>query len=248
MAAENNNWEEFFDAHAPYYMQNIFTQNTAAEIKFIIEELALPKGSAILDIGCGTGRHSVELAKHGFRMTGVDLSAGMLAQARQAAENSGVEIELIKSNALEYCQENKFEAALCLCEGAMALLSPDEDAHEHDLTILKNIYASLKPGGKFIMTTLSALRKIARYVKGELNDSDLNLDTMVETEKIAIETDQGMREFTTLEKGYTAGELRLLLHMAGFGSVNVCGGSAGNWTRQPLNTEDYEIMAIARKV
>ena len=244
----DDNWEDFFDAHAPYYMENVFTKNTEAEIKFILEELNLPQGAAILDIGCGTGRHSVELAKHGFRMTGVDLSSGMLDQARQAAEKAGVTVELIHSNALDYCEKEKFDAALCLCEGALALLNPEEDAHEHDLTILKNILTALKPGGKFIMTTLSALRKIARYVKGELNDNDLDLDTMVETEKISIQTAQGLREFTTLEKGYTSGELRLLLQMAGFEIVNVCGGSAGNWSRQPLNTEDYEIMAIAQKI
>lgn len=85
-----DNWENFFDGHAPEYMENIFTKNTLAQVDFLIEELDLTPGQFILDVGCGTGRHAVELAKRGFDVTGVDLSAGMLAQARQAADAAGV--------------------------------------------------------------------------------------------------------------------------------------------------------------
>ena len=243
-----NNWEDFFDKHAPYYMQNVFTKNTAAEIKFLLEELKLPAGSSILDIGCGTGRHSVELAKHGYRITGVDLSSGMLAEAHKAAQQAGVEINWIHSNALDYKAHDKFEAALCLCEGAMALLNPDEDPHEHDLTILNNIHKSLKPRGKFILTTLNALEKIARYLKGELHADNFNLHTLVEIEKIPIETAAGVREYTTREKGYTVGELKLMLHLAGFKVLNVWGGTAGSWNRQPLSPAEIEIMVTSEKL
>ncbi|MBI5622330.1 MAG: methyltransferase domain-containing protein [Elusimicrobia bacterium] len=69
---ETNSWERFFDAHAPIYED---------EVDFLIEELALPPGSSILDVGCGTGRHSSQLAKRGFAVTGLDLSTEMLAGA-----------------------------------------------------------------------------------------------------------------------------------------------------------------------
>src|SRR3972149_1197611 len=64
-------WQAFFDAHAPYYMQNEFTRNTAEEVQFVIEELRLIPPARILDVGCGTGRHSTALAQRGFRVTGV---------------------------------------------------------------------------------------------------------------------------------------------------------------------------------
>ena len=70
---ENNGWRLFFNSFAPYYMQESFTRNTRYEVDFIEEEFNLPKHSYIIDIGCGTGRHSIELAKRGYNVTGVDI-------------------------------------------------------------------------------------------------------------------------------------------------------------------------------
>ncbi len=78
---EKSTWETFFDAHAPVYEDNAFTKNTLPEVDFLIEELALPQGGSILDVGCGTGRHSIELARRGYSVTGLDLSREMLARA-----------------------------------------------------------------------------------------------------------------------------------------------------------------------
>lgn len=56
-----NEWERCFGAHAPCYMQSVFTRDTVAEADFLVGELGLVPGCAILDVGCGTGRHSIEL-------------------------------------------------------------------------------------------------------------------------------------------------------------------------------------------
>ena len=82
---EKNTWEAFFDAHAPVYEDNVFTKNTVREVDFLLEELSLQPGDSILDVGCGTGRHSIELAKRGYAVTGLDLSSEMLARAADAA-------------------------------------------------------------------------------------------------------------------------------------------------------------------
>ena len=78
---EKSTWEEFFDAYAPVYEDNAFTKNTIREVDFLIEELALPPGGSILDVGCGTVPHSIELARRGYSVTGLDLSRQMLARA-----------------------------------------------------------------------------------------------------------------------------------------------------------------------
>jgi len=132
---KRNEWEEFFDGHASAYMENPFTKNTLAEVDFLIEELKLPPGSRILDVGCGTGRHSVELARRGYLMTGVDISSGMLDEARKAAKEANVEVEWIHADATEFKSNNTFDAAICLCEGAFGLLGRDGDPFEHGLSI-----------------------------------------------------------------------------------------------------------------
>ena len=95
-------------------MENSFTKNTVAEVDFLLEELNLPSGSSILDIGCGTGRHSVELARRGYQVTGVDISFRMLAEAEKAAKEVGVEVEFIHADATRFSSEKLFDAAICL--------------------------------------------------------------------------------------------------------------------------------------
>ena len=120
--AESNEWERFFDGHAPVYMDNSFTRNTVQEVDFILAELELPLKSCILDIGCGTGRHAVELAKRGYQITGVDISAGMLVEARKAARQAKVDVTWVQADAVKLTSAEKFDAAICLCEGAIGLL------------------------------------------------------------------------------------------------------------------------------
>src|ERR1700731_2493225 len=97
-----NSWETFFDNHAPYYIQNSFTRNTLAEVEFLLEMLQPAPGSDVLDIGCGVGRHAIELAKRGYIVTGVDISRGMLAEADKAAREAGVKVEWIQSDATRF--------------------------------------------------------------------------------------------------------------------------------------------------
>jgi ubiquinone/menaquinone biosynthesis C-methylase UbiE len=99
-------------------MKNGFTKNTIAEIDFIIDILNLSNGSTILDVGCGTGRHAIELAKRGYKVTGVDISSGMLAEAKKAAFNADVNVEWIQSDAVKFNSNKSFDAVICLCEGA----------------------------------------------------------------------------------------------------------------------------------
>ena len=114
---EKSTWEEFFDAHAPVYQDNIFTKNTPPEVDFLIEELALPPAGSILDVGCGTGRQSIELARRGYSVTGLDLSSAMLGRAAAAAEAAGVSVERVRAEAARFSLPGRYDGAICLCEG-----------------------------------------------------------------------------------------------------------------------------------
>jgi cyclopropane fatty-acyl-phospholipid synthase-like methyltransferase len=240
-------WQEFFDSHAAEYMENVFTKNTEYEVEFIIRELGLVPGESILDVGCGTGRHSIPLALQGMKMTGLDLSEGMLEQARKYAETTNASLELVQSDATEFSFSKPFDHAICLCEGAMGLLGSDEDAGERDLSILQNISNSLKPGGKLLLTVLNGLKKIREHSKEDVMNGVFDPVHLVTLEKMQIVHKGIQKEIQVREKGFTAGELSHLMNRSGFSILHLWGGTAGSWNRKKLDMDEYEIMVIAHK-
>jgi cyclopropane fatty-acyl-phospholipid synthase-like methyltransferase len=244
---KRNEWEEFFDGHAPQYMNNSFTRNTLAEVDFIIGELNLPEGSSILDMGCGSGRHSVELARRGYRMTGVDISSGMLAQAEKAVGEAGVTAEWIKADATQFKSDKLFDAAICLCEGAFGLLGKDGDAIEHNLFILRNINQALKPGGKLILNAINGLALARKYSQKDVESGRFDPDTLAEFYLMEYDTPEGKKSMVVRERGFVPTELVLMLRQTGFEAQNIWGGTAGKWGQRKLDLDEIEIMVIATK-
>jgi SAM-dependent methyltransferase len=238
-------WQEFFDAHAPIYEENVFTKNTTKEVDFLIEELALPPGASILDVGCGTGRHSIELAKRGYAVTGLDLSDGMLAQAAEASKAAGVNVEWIRADATRFSLPRRYDAAVCLCEGSFGLLAQGDDPIEQPLAILGNISRSLKPQAKVLLTVLNAARMFRGYQNTDVAEGRFDPATLVESSAHAPR--EGLPPVPVRERAFVATELVLLCRLAGLSVLNVWGGTAGNWGRRPIDLDEFEIMLVARK-
>jgi ubiquinone/menaquinone biosynthesis C-methylase UbiE len=79
-----NQWyEKLFENYSQKYDDEVFTQGTLGECDFIEKELNFDKSLYMIDIGCGTGRHSIELTKRGYSIIGIDLSEGQLRRARE---------------------------------------------------------------------------------------------------------------------------------------------------------------------
>ncbi|MFP3879354.1 MAG: class I SAM-dependent methyltransferase [Dehalococcoidia bacterium] len=242
---EKTTWEQFFDAHAPIYDANIFTKNTVNEVDFLLEELELKVGDSVLDVGCGTGRHSIELAKRGYSVTGLDLSAEMLAEAATKAEAENVKVEWVRSDATQFAFPAKFDAAICLCEGALGLLSQTDDPISQPLAILRNVSRSLKPGAKAVFTVLNAAAMLRRYQNGDVAEGRFDPITMVESSEQAPR--EGLPRIAGRERSFVPTELRLLLQIAGMSVLSIWGGTAGNWGRRTLDLDEMEIMVVARK-
>lgn len=242
-----NEWEEFFDGHAPVYMENVFTKNTVAEVDFMIKELKFSPGIRILDMGCGTGRHSVELAKRGYSVTGVDLSSGMLAQAREAASKAGVEVKWIHGDATKFKTDKSFDAAICLCEGAFGLLGKTDDPLEQGLSILRNINRALKPNSKLMMTVLNGLALIRKYKQEDVEKGVFDPVALAEVYPMEYDTPEGKKSMMVRERGFTSTELKLMFRQTGFEVDHIWGGTAGNWGRRKIDLDEIEIMIIATK-
>ena len=78
-------YESLFENYGERYDKESFTQGTLGECDFIESEIEKDKSTKILDVGCGTGRHAIELTKRGYRVTGIDLSESQLKRAKEKA-------------------------------------------------------------------------------------------------------------------------------------------------------------------
>ena len=242
--AGKSNWERFFDAHAPIYDDNVFTKNTLAEVDFLLEVLQLPEDASILDVGCGTGRHSVELARRGYAVTGLDLSSEMLARAEAAARAAGVEVEWLHRDATDFVLDRRFDAVICLCEGSFGLLGQGDDPVEQPLAILHNIAACLKPGAVVLLTVLNAAKMLRKYQNEDVAEGRFDPLSLVET--YPFPPREGLPPIEARERAFVGTELVLLCRLAGLEVLHLWGGTAGNWGRRPLDLDEYEIMVVAR--
>jgi ubiquinone/menaquinone biosynthesis C-methylase UbiE len=245
MNPSENPWKTFFDQHAPQYMQEVFTRNTAEEINFLQRELSLPEGSHILDVGCGTGRHAVGLARLGYRVSGVDISSGMLAEARKNARDAGVSVDWIQSDARDIHLDEQVDAAICLCEGSFGLIGSVHDLHTHEREILQAIHRMLKSGGSLILNAPNGLAKIRAATDEDVQTGRFDPMTLTETFEVEISTQQGMKKIEVLERGFVPSEIGSLLELTGFVPQAIYGGTAGAWNRDPVSLDEVEIMAIA---
>lgn len=239
------NWELFFKDEAPNYLDNCFTKNTEYEVEFIIQELELKNNEKILDIGCGTCRHSLELAKKGFKTTGIDLSEDQLNIARQKMNELGVQIKLYKGDVSELVLNAIFDHAICLCEGAFCLYEEGIDPIKYHSSILRNINKMLKSNGKFILNALNGFKLIRQYSDSDIENGIFDPISISEIMEHTLENGQ---KIILKEKYFLPSEIIKLLEDTGFKVLNIWGGTAGSWNKKPLKLDEMEMMIICEKV
>jgi 2-polyprenyl-3-methyl-5-hydroxy-6-metoxy-1,4-benzoquinol methylase len=240
-------WQQFFDEHAPRYKENAFTGNTRAEAEFIIKLFDMPKGTRILDMGCGTGRHSIALALKGYQVTGVDLSEGMLNEAIRTADEAGVQVEWVHADATKWRSDILYDVALCLCEGGFGLIEQGEDPVGHDLAILRNISDSLRPNGSFLLTAMNGYAMIRQMTDEYVEQGRFNPATMLAVYEDEWKLPEGKRTMTVRERLFIPPEVVAMLTHVGFDVLNVWGGTAGEWGERNLKLDEVEAMYVCRK-
>lgn len=254
---KNKQWYEvLFENYAEKYDNEVFTQGTIGECDFIENEMGCDKSARILDVGCGTGRHSIELSKRGYTVTGIDLSESQLARAREKAKSAKLIIDFRKQDARDLPFNAEFDVAIMLCEGGFPLMETDEMNFE----ILKNVAKSLKIGGKFIFTTLNGLFPLFNSVEdfcasnsedgnATYKNNTFDLMTFRDFNITEIEDDAGnIRTLECNERYYVPSEITWLLKSLGFTTVEIFGAKLGAFSRSDkLTTGDFEMLVIAQK-
>lgn len=249
-------YETLFENYGEKYDNESFAQGTIGECEFIEKEINFNKALKIIDIGCGTGRHSIELAKRGYSMTGIDLSESLLEKAREKAKQNAIQIDFLKHDARRLPFDKQFDVAIMMCEGGFPLMETDEMNYE----ILKNVSKALKGNAKFIFTTLNGLFPIFNSIEefcasntGEGNatyhKNTFDIMTFRDYNITRVTDDNGVeKELECNERYYIPSEITWLLQTLGFTKIEIFGAKLGAFSREDkLKTEDFEMLVIAER-
>jgi SAM-dependent methyltransferase len=219
-----------------------------AEVDAFITLLGIVPPAAVLDLCCGVGRHSLELARHGFQVTGVDRTAAYLQTARQRANAEGLDAEWIEADMRAFVRGEAFDVAINLYTSFGYFEDPAEDR-----LVVDNLYRSLKPGGALVME-LMGKEVLARVFQPrdwvELPDGTLFLQerkvdrdwTWIENRWILVKDGQ-QQAFDVSHRLYDGAGLRKLLLDTGFESVDLYGDLGG----APYDIDARRLVAVARK-
>jgi 2-polyprenyl-3-methyl-5-hydroxy-6-metoxy-1,4-benzoquinol methylase len=249
-------YEELFENYGMKYDRENFVQGTIGECVFIEKEIGCDKAARILDIGCGTGRHAIELAKRGYHVVGIDLSESLLKRAKEKATEQKVQVVFKKHDARYLPFLNEFNLVIMICEGAFSLMETDE----MNFQILQNAANALLPKGKLIFTTLNGLFPLYHSVKDFLDSNTkegnaitarlaFDLMTFREHSTLYVEDDLGnKKELQCNERYYVPSEITWLLRTLNFRTVDIYGAKLGAFSRNDkLSTEDFEMLIVAEK-
>jgi 2-polyprenyl-3-methyl-5-hydroxy-6-metoxy-1,4-benzoquinol methylase len=247
-------YEELFTDYAKTYDQEAFTKGTLQEVGFIEKEIRKDKRIRILDVGCGTGRHAIELARRGYAVTGLDLSPSQLERAGEKARAAGVSVAFIRKDARRFDFHGRFGLVIMLCEGGFSLMETDA----MNFRILENCAKSLRKGGKLIFTTLNALYPLVTSLKAILNEGAVGTKTSAITFDVATLREHSVMEAVddngkkkTLrcsERFYVPSELTWMLTTLGFRKVEVFGGTIGKFSRKTKpSPNEFELLVVAEK-
>jgi len=223
--------EKFWSLYAPYIFGPDRWAAAPGEVDGMVSLLSLSEGSRVLDACCGVGRHSVELARRGCRVTGVDLNRDYLEAAAGTAEAEGVSVEFIPMNILDLTVEDSFDAAINVYTSFGYFASPADDR-----ALLRKLHASLRPGGRLLVETMGKENLARDFVESEWYEKD---DVFILAEYEILEDFGRLRnrwiivekerthDYTFSHRLYSAGELKTLFTDAGFTEVRAYGSFDG---------------------
>lgn len=240
-------FETIFDERYPDLFEPL-EGNAEDEVEGILAFLALPAGAAVEDLGCGRGRHSIPLARRGYRVTGVDISDYMLQKARRSAEREGVDIEWVQQDMRTFCRRDAFDLVLSL------FTSFGYFSDEENQAVLENVGRSLKKGGTLLLDLRNAGKGLSR-----LEDLDKTIEvpsgrlrmtvrfdrrTMRATAEHTLVRTDGIRISSGFDvRIYSMEELMEMLRKAGLEIRDFYGSLRGD----PFTDESSRLVALAEK-
>lgn len=246
-----NDWysnENFWRTFGPLmFGEDQFTE-AAAQVPLLIERLGLGAGGAVLDLGCGPGRHALPLARAGLEVTAVDTSAELLDELHRRAARDGLEIEVLQADMREFSRSGAYDAVLVMWTS----FGYFEDEADH-ARVLQRVTESLRPGAVLLLD-LVGLETLCRSLEPvhltEYEDGRLLIErplliehnTRLENEWLLIDDDRVERaDFS--HRVWSAGEISRLVEAAGLELEAI----DADLEHSPYDFEAERMLVIARK-
>ncbi len=220
-----------------------------AEILPLLRRLGVRRGARVLDVPCGYGRHTILLARRGYRVTGVDLGREVLAMAREQARCKGLRVELRRGDMRRLPFRGKFDLVLNL------FTSFGYFGDRGDQRVLESFHRALRPRGCLVLHTINRDFIVRHYkpldrtrLRGFRLEQRARLDwptSTIHAEWIARWTTQKappLRGSTHL-RVYSCHELQAMLGRAGFRRVAAFGG----FHREPVSMDRRWLVLVGQK-
>jgi SAM-dependent methyltransferase len=240
-------FETIFDERYPELFGPL-EGNAEKEVEEILGLLAVPPGSAVEDLGCGRGRHSIPLARRGYVVTGVDLSDKMLRIARARALREGVSVEWLREDMRVFRRPGAFDLCLSLFT-SFGFFNDRENQR-----VLDNVGVSLKEGGTLLLDLRNAGKGLSR-----LEDWDQTIEvpsgtlwmsvrfnrrTMRATAEHVLTRQDGIRISSAFDvRVYSIDELGMMLGKAGMWMKDFFGSLSGD----PFTDESGRMVIVSVK-
>ena len=239
--------DEFWSTFYPFMFAEERLEQAEGEVARLLA-LAEFQGRSVLDLACGPGRHSIELARKGYQVTGVDRSPFLLSKAKDRASETQVEVEWIQDDMRSFVRPDAFDLAINMFTSFGYF-----DDKAEDVLVLKQLHHSLTARGVLVMDILSKewLAKNFEATSSQetedgsvvINRREISDDwTRIRNEWILLKDDK-VRSFKFHHTIYSGQELKDRLGIAGFQSVALYGDLEGN----EYGTEAKRLVAVARK-
>jgi len=230
-----------------------WAEQTEGEIDRVLAILRPPEGARVLDLACGTGRHSIELARRGFSVLGVDIAPDLLEVAdKDAAEEPG-DVSFLEADLRKLDFDEEFDVVLNLNDGAIGYFETEEENHR----TFEVIAAALRPGGGNLLqlpnvlyaeTHLPQKTWIAGSGMVELIDHRWEARTRYlegSTNPIVVgEVFEGVSPIPFRQRLYSADELAEIYQSVG---MELAGVFRGNGKPRPPKDSQFEVFFAGRK-
>lgn len=224
--------ERLWEKIQPVLFNKERMEETTKDVDNLLSLTDLGEGAAVLDLCCGIGRHSLELARRGYRVTAVDRTQCYLEQAKDKAAAEGLSIEFVKEDMRRFCRAESFDCVVNLFTSFGYFEDPNDDEE-----VLSNVHSSLRQGGVFLLE-LAGKETVARAFQARRWEEHNGIKLLWETKVCknwswienwcGVLTDGRLEEYTVTHRVYSAVELAELVKGCGFETAEVYGGLDGS--------------------